>query len=209
MSRRQPAVTREVGQSLHSRPRPGTPVPKGPQYVKRPGLTVNQGATRGRRDVPFGNYLICEKALANGILSFCYAKSRKSIVGLPQRVIPLALRRVIESLIDKGTADLSALSDEDIVFLKGCIERSSAQVDDSLFDQVIPEDPDEEKLSELETRLDELTGEISAGNDAQGLPSDLIEARNELTQVLNQMVKSSIITATKAAKIRQTYCHSI
>jgi hypothetical protein len=140
-----------------------------------------------RRNVPFGKYVIDEKKLDKNVLSFAYKTNNHPVNNLPATKISNDLRSVILQQLSGNTVSLDSLSQNDKQYLDYIVQKTSAVV------KIKPVNSSNQLLN----RLKILTGELSNGND-----SKLI--KNELSQLLNTLVRNNVISAqqAKAATIK-------
>jgi len=142
-------------------------------------------------NLEYGRFLIDSKKLLKNELSLRFRDAINKPRDFPNRVISNQLKRKILSLIEGDDINIDDLPPNEQKFI---LEFKKV----SRTDNVITGGSICCSVMELTHRFDLLSGEIQAGNDSDSV-------KNELSQVINELVKKNALTVTQAVKYSKAF----
>ena len=113
----------------------------------------------------FGRFVLHTHKLNNGLFSVAYAHNKKKVTDLPNRKLSIPLTHAVQRLAKGLSVSNTGLTDAEVTFLHKLSQRAQLPTtEDSL-----PLPPSKQRSD----RLMVLMGEIQAGNDGDGVKSEL------------------------------------
>lgn len=149
--------------------------------------------------IPFGKFIIDKAKLKRNIFSIKWATSGQKVIGFNNKPISDNLKKVLTA---KQLHSKVPLDDEERDWLHKLYLKADVEIKPSKKAVIGTGAPNTYDAKYLINRFDLLTGEISSGNDNKAL-------KNELSDVLDHMMRKNIITRDEAKDITDEFIMSV